>query len=551
MRIIFVAPFAIVALLLSLLTVIAPAEAWAPSWMNGTAAPSANPVFTALHTYYMSPTGSDAAAGTAGAPWATPNHALNCGDVIIAPAGTYNGSFSTWGTVSNCRSTTGGIDGTGGVNFAVLLCGGSDLGSNGCNINCATAACNSGVLGSGGRNAASAAMNINASNWAIEGWTVNGNGATHRGFQVDACLTGSTILHHIALINDISFNNGAGFDINECGYGQSPTYTNGGDYWFVVGNIAQNAAQDSICVAAIDNVGAATWDTNPGTHNYINTNYTYANANTSGCRGVSDTEGIMLDTLDSKNVQYQFVISNNIGFYSDRECIHIFEQNGHPNTPTIKVYNNTCFENNVQANSAVDYLISEIDTNASGISTMTWIVSIQNNIMRQPLAAGALGGSVAGLQTVSMANFTIGGTGNENFIRANNSSCKSGTCNSTNDNESFGTSAQLGTNTYTDPAFTNTTDLLANRLGAPNCTGFQNTTQCMGYDASTNTLTSPSIISDLAATAPGTSGKGFQRPGPCAANADWPVSLKGVVYLHWTGTAIIENTGLVNKPCGV
>ena len=91
--------------------------------------------FTALHTYFMSPTGSDSNNGTSpAAPWATPNHAVNCGDVIIAAAGTYSrGQFGdNFGIVSNCPSTSGGIDGTGGVYFAVLLCGGPDLMS--CNI---------------------------------------------------------------------------------------------------------------------------------------------------------------------------------------------------------------------------------------------------------------------------------------------------------------------------------------------------------------------------------------------------------------------------------
>ena len=86
--------------------------------------------FVALHTYYMSPTGSDSNNGlTAATAWATPNHAVNCGDVIIAAAGSYRTFQGTWGTVSNCPSTSGGIDGTGGVYFATLLCGGSYVGA--------------------------------------------------------------------------------------------------------------------------------------------------------------------------------------------------------------------------------------------------------------------------------------------------------------------------------------------------------------------------------------------------------------------------------------
>jgi hypothetical protein len=46
--------------------------------------------FTPLHIYYISPSGNDHRAGTSvdGA-WATPHHAVNCGDVIIATAGIY------------------------------------------------------------------------------------------------------------------------------------------------------------------------------------------------------------------------------------------------------------------------------------------------------------------------------------------------------------------------------------------------------------------------------------------------------------------------------
>src|SRR5277367_777400 len=79
--------------------------------------------FTALHTYYISPTGSDGSNGTSVATaWATPNHKVVCGDVIIAAPGAYNSnSFdslshgsSLYGTVANCPSKSGGIDGTGG-----------------------------------------------------------------------------------------------------------------------------------------------------------------------------------------------------------------------------------------------------------------------------------------------------------------------------------------------------------------------------------------------------------------------------------------------------
>ena len=96
-----------------------------------------------------------------------------------------------------------------------------------------------------------------------------------------------------------------------------------------------------------------------------------------------------------------------------------------------------------------------------------------------------------------------------------------------------------GSNSYVDPAFANTTDLLANRVGAPTCAS-PDTVTCMA-----------TVIADLVPSAGAASGKGYRTPGPCAANADYPAWLKGVVYLHWTGTAITQNKGLVyGQPCG-
>jgi hypothetical protein len=93
--------------------------------------------FTALHTYYISPTGNDQSAGTSPkTAWATPHHNVNCGDVILVEPGNYIlGKYITafgannWGTVANCPSRSGGIDGTGGIYFAIVLCVGPYLGA--------------------------------------------------------------------------------------------------------------------------------------------------------------------------------------------------------------------------------------------------------------------------------------------------------------------------------------------------------------------------------------------------------------------------------------
>ena len=79
----------------------------------------------------------------------------------------------------------------------------------------------------------------------------------------------------------------------------------------------------------------------------------------------------------------------------------------------------------------------------------------------------------------------------------------------------------------------------------------------MGWNANTQTLTTNSVISDLTANCAGCAGKGFQKPSTtCISStagtpvADYPVWLKGIVYLHWDGSQLWENADLVTKPCG-
>lgn len=535
-----------------MLAIISILAAFAGFQINGL---GAGTQFTPLHTYYISASGSDGNNGTSPAtPWATPNHAIVCGDVIIAAAGTYNGDMATWGAVSNCPSTTGGIDGAGGIYAAVLLCGASDLGTGGCIINCATAACNAGHVGSGGRSGTSAAMNINSNYWAIEGWNINGNGAGHRGIQIDSCFTTSTVIHHIISINNVIHNAGQAFDSDDCGYGFSPTDTNGGDYFAALGMLVQSAAQDTICLGAIDAVAPGVLDTNSGTHIYFYTNYSYAH--TSACS--SDVEDYLFDTWDAHNAAYQGVIANNIGYATTRMCIQVFQQTGttgHAPVAPINIYNNTCFQDNVSTGG--DNLWGEINLQASGGSVLSYNYTVYKNIAYQPLATSAGGGGVSALLLTSFTGtMTIGGSGTQNVLRANNSSCKAGAgqCNSTFDAEAFSpaTAANLGTNTYSNPSFTNTTDLLANQVGAPNCTGYATTTACAGYNVLTQTLTTPSIISDLQAT--GFPGAGFQLPSAtCAANADYPSYLKGLNRLQWNSgnSTITVIDDLASKPCGM
>jgi hypothetical protein len=162
--------------LLSLLLTIGPAIA-----PNARAQGSDARPFVPLHTYFISPTGDDARDGkTPATAWKTIGpHAVACGDVILAQPGTYTNGFSYSGPVSSCPSTSGGIDGAGGIWVATLLCAGSSVGD--CLVSSKTAGCapNAPACGLGN-------INITTSNWAIEGFASTTNGASPRSFVADA-----------------------------------------------------------------------------------------------------------------------------------------------------------------------------------------------------------------------------------------------------------------------------------------------------------------------------------------------------------------------------
>ena len=402
-------------------------------------------------------------------------------------------------------------------------------------------------------------MNINSSHWAIEGWTCNGNAAA-RGFQVDSCLTTTTQIHHVAFINDVSYNNNQGYDIaDECGYGSGvppAANSNGGDYMAVVGSIAQNAALDGGCLAAVDAVGNSPFDSVSGTHIFVHGNFVWSSASTP-CLNVSDAEAMMIDTPDAHGFNNKYVFSNNMVWNSQRFCWQTFPQT-HSTTFSAFFYNNTCYNNltNVGSNAGTDSSDGEINIANAGNSS-AWSVTVQNNIAQNTNAtSGSLSRPIYAYVggPNPQVTLTFGGAGNQNIFSGAAGTCPGGaTCDSGNNIAQF--NGGLGTNTYSSPSFTSVTDLNANWQGAPNCTGFENVTRCMGYNATTSTLTSLTPISDLHSTftSTGASGKGYQTPTTtCIASyPDYPTYLSSIVYLHWTGSIIQRKLGLVAVPCGL
>lgn len=507
--------------------------------------PSGITPFTALTTHFMacpgcSPAGNDGNSGVDAAhPWATPNHAVNCGDVIIAAAGDYStvnssGGFNSWGTVSNCPSTTGGIDGTGGIYFAVLLCGGASVGD------CSSTLTNNANV-----------FDIPKSNWAIEGWLAsspNNNSTISSTYFFDACSAAST-LHHVAFINDIASIAGSAYEAGPC------NNTKSFDYWAVVGSASYKGNQNGpqFCGGSINPVAPQNFDAAAGTHIYLNGNIVWKSDGI-GCTlaasgNYSDGEAINVDSFDQFAYTGQTVISNHLIYTSSNIGINLFYAGGTGGSPII-VHNNSMYWNSITG--------FPVGGSYAAIQSLTatnpYTMSISKNLVLEPNSTNTNAGDVYGLFIgATYASWTIGGSG-ASCAGLQNYFFNAGASGNSAFNFATSGSTGTGTNCLTDPTFTNLTDLVNNQNGAPpSCTGKENVVQCVGgYDAVTGTLTTPGRISDLQPGCTNCAAKGYQLPSmACAADAEFPVWLKGIVYLHWTGSALQQKAGLASRPCGL
>lgn len=495
--------------------------------IGGTKSAAAAPVtFTPLHTYYMAPTptGNDSNNGTSpSTPWASLAHSMVCGDVVIAAPGTYGGQ--PVGTVSSCPSTSGGIDGTGGIYTATAVCNGN-VGT------CIVAG----------------TVQVSHSNFAIEGFQANNVGG--RCFFVDATASGTTRVGYVAFINDISNGCDDGYTTGDNALNHNVP-GNGGDEFAVVGSIVYNSNTDPICVSALDNPGPANLDSIPGTHIFWYGNYIWGN---NYLCNPSDGEGVMLDTLDAHGYTGQAVVKNNLVWNSARYNLQVFQQAYNSSAPVIKIYNNTSYSGFAGTTpGTTGGAVGDFNFQLDG--GFPWNINIFNNIIKTQSAHGAKGTADVYAILVGGANpgavVHNGGSGIQNILKGAMTSCDN-SCDAGNNEVAFN-SFSIGTNTYLDPLLSNTSDLLTSRSGAPACSSFVNATACMGWNANTQTLTTPSVIADLAPTATGTAGKGYQRPSTtCSSDADYPTWLKGIVYLQVSGGSTINQyPDLVSKPCGL
>jgi hypothetical protein len=284
--------------------------------------------------------GSDSNNGTsASTPWLTPNHAVNCGDVIIAAASTAyastNFASSDWGTVT-CPA---------GNNVAWLKC----VTFDGCKISGLTSLQNG--------------MEVHGSYWGVQGWEVDGTSSSGQCFIAQPPSTSN--IHHIIFADNIA--SGCGLSGFEAGNNSHA----GVDYFVLVGNTAYGNTGGTLnCTSGLNVYEPVASDTLPGTHIYVAGNFAWNNVNGANCGGstATDGDGIIFDTFDGSQTAglspyaQQAVADNNMLLDNGGRGFEvILNYTTQPNAH-IYVLNNTAWGNNTDLSQTGDFggLLGEI-----------------------------------------------------------------------------------------------------------------------------------------------------------------------------------------------
>jgi hypothetical protein len=448
-------------------TVMVTATSAADSTKSESAGATIQPIPAA--TYYLAPAsagGNDSNSGTSPAsPWLTPNHAVNCGDVIIAAASTgyQYSNFTTgdWGVVS-CPARN---------NVAWLTCATFD-------------ACK--ITSSGPTNYQG--FWVDQSFWGVQSWEVDMPPTDGYGtcFNIHPNAATPVEISHIIFADDIC--DGA----SQGGFGVSNQGDVGADYIVVVGNIAYNAAQGTIsCTSGIDFYEPVQSDSLPGTHIYVGGNFSFGNLNPRACNNgqSTDGEGILFDTFDGSQADLpspysaQAVAENNILVANGGRGIEVFNNSAGSSHASIYLRHNTTWGNSL---SPILYTAGdgcgEIEiSSASDVQAYDNLVSTNNNdptgCDSEPLYAFFM---FSGNSTNSVHdNFGYSAAGNNTF------SYGSGTF-------AFGPNNIFGAN----PSFAN-----AVAPGAPSCGSFSSVPACMA-----------TVIANFAPTNAAASSYGYQIP---------------------------------------
>jgi len=408
-------------------------------------------------TYYLAPAsngGNDSNKGTsASSPWLTPNHSVNCGDVILAAASAAyswtNFYTGRWGVVT-CPA---------GNDVAWLKCVTFDA----CKISISM----------------QAGMWIDQSYWGVQGFEISTPQKDQYGhcFTVQPNFSAPVNIHHIVLANDIA--NGCGGS----GFASAPgsNGTAGVDYLAFVGDIAYNTSSSTtgVCNSAFSVYEPVQSDALPGTHIFIAGNFAWGTFDGNPCAGgpPTDGEGIILDTFSALGYSAQTVVSNNIIFLNGGKGIQSF-RNSYAN---VFIQYNTVYGNNGDSHQD-SALCSDLSVYASSHIQEAYNLVAGNN---------ATGCGTNSLYAMGIGDGDSTSHVDNNFARGINGQ------NATTTNSpgfSFGPNNVLGT----DPNFSNPVS-----PGAPQCGSASSVANCMA-----------TVISNFTPAVAAAKAYGYRIPSP-------------------------------------
>jgi hypothetical protein len=418
-------------------------------------------------TYYLATAadgGNDSNNGLSPtAPWLSPHHSLNCGDVILAaPSASYSASnFATgaWGKVT-CPA---------GNSVAWLKCATFDT----CKIS-------SNFL---------AGVWVDQSYWGVQGWEVTTTADDTQGtcFLAEPAYVAPVEIHHIIFANDIA--NGCGYT----GFQSGNIGSAGVDYIAVVGSIAYNAAQGNLtCNNGIDIYQPVQSDALPGTHIYLAGNFAFGNFDPNPCGGIipGDGEGITLDTWDgsadglASPYAGQAIVDNNILVANGGRGL-LVGNNGEGTPPFAQIYlrHNTVWGNNR-------------DLSQAGGSSSSWCgeVDLLTTLNTQAFSNIAVTNAATGCGSKPIYAFYVIGTSTADSVYQNWGYAPSGTDDTIFDSPGF---SYGSTNTFgANPSFANPV-----APEAPSCGNYSSVPACMA-----------TVIANFTPTNQAASSYGYQIP---------------------------------------
>src|SRR6202453_2201206 len=263
---------------------------------------------------------------------------------------------------------------------------------------------------SGGWNA----INIEASYIVVKGFTVVGDAAD---YTLQSALAGYSTGSSSLDGNGIGINPGSGASLpnhitiedntvyNEPGGG---IYTEGADYVQILNNVVHNNANwSAFGNSGISISNSANSDTLSGVHDIISGNLVYDNAQlvpTNGASGITDGEGIILDT--NPNYTGEVLVENNTVYGSGGPGIESFLTNGAVITGNTVYGNDT---QNTQAQSVAEIFINQSNdtvTNNDTANPNVAVPTISQGVLNANDSVTLTGTAIAG-STVTVSG---GGT---------------------------------------------------------------------------------------------------------------------------------------------